>query len=373
MGSYHGSSSARGLSKTQLGGVIFGANKTTINECFQKKLFGLPGPHFGYVRKIEPGLPLFLFNYTDRTLLGIFEAASPGQMNIDPHAWTCEGSQKTPYPAQVQIRVKFQCKMLTENQFKPIIVSNYYTSNHFWFELDHVQRNQLFYLLASQAICCQHTTLAPRYTTKRTTLSPPVEYVCSHLKSANNFHINIKQDNTYNKVTKKDAICMKLKELSLKHKLMAGPPSHENYTLPKLMGQAPVSSGCKDESVERKEGCHPNLSKNYFMIAQLVEKIEELITSKAVQKDNINNLEEKIAFLQQKLTFQLRWTTELCISSDGLMVTMVVERVFEFMVIELKPRSLVPTIGPPLRSNVTDFVYFSSKFIFGASLILLIN
>ena len=54
-----------------------------------------------YVKKIEPGLPLFLYNYSDKTLLGIFEAASSGQMNIDPYAWTLEGSQRTPYPAQV--------------------------------------------------------------------------------------------------------------------------------------------------------------------------------------------------------------------------------------------------------------------------------
>ncbi|KAI3808692.1 hypothetical protein L1987_24650 [Smallanthus sonchifolius] len=101
MGSYYGSSTTRGLWKRQLGGVIFGTNETTINECLSKKLFGLPSPHFVYVKKIEPGLPLFLFNYTNRTLLGIFEAASSGQMNIDPCAWTCEGSQKTPYPAQV--------------------------------------------------------------------------------------------------------------------------------------------------------------------------------------------------------------------------------------------------------------------------------
>ncbi|MFS7921596.1 putative development/cell death domain-containing protein [Helianthus anomalus] len=100
MSSYNGSLSARGLWKTQLGGVIFGANKTTFNECLWKKLFGLPSSHFVYVKKIETGLPVFLFNYTDRTLLGIFEAVSSGQMNIDPYAWTCEGYKK-PFPAQV--------------------------------------------------------------------------------------------------------------------------------------------------------------------------------------------------------------------------------------------------------------------------------
>ncbi|KAF5759553.1 putative development/cell death domain, kelch-type beta propeller [Helianthus annuus] len=158
MGSYYGSSTTRGLTKNQLGGVIFGTNKTTIKECLCKKLFGLPSSHFVYVKKIDPGLPVFLFNYSDRTLSGIFEAVSSGQMNIDPCAWTCEG-YKTPFPAQVQIRVKLQCKALTENQFRPLINDNYHTSNHFWFELDHAQTNSLLFLLASQALSCPRTTL----------------------------------------------------------------------------------------------------------------------------------------------------------------------------------------------------------------------
>ena len=62
---------------------------------------GLPGPHFAYVKIIHPGLPLFLFNYSKRQLHGIFEAASAGQMNINPYGWTQDGSKKTPFPAQV--------------------------------------------------------------------------------------------------------------------------------------------------------------------------------------------------------------------------------------------------------------------------------
>ena len=62
---------------------------------------GLPAPHYAYVKNISRGLVLFLFNYSDRTLHGIFEAATPGEMNIDRHAWTEDGVD-TPYPAQVQ-------------------------------------------------------------------------------------------------------------------------------------------------------------------------------------------------------------------------------------------------------------------------------
>lgn len=63
---------------------------------------GLPAPHHSYVKKIQPGLTLYLFNYSDRMLHGIFEAVSTGQMNLNPNAWAAsEGVERTPYPSQV--------------------------------------------------------------------------------------------------------------------------------------------------------------------------------------------------------------------------------------------------------------------------------
>ncbi|KAK4345645.1 hypothetical protein RND71_035821 [Anisodus tanguticus] len=82
----------RYLTKKQLGGVIFGCKDNTMNECILKQLFGLPAPHFSYLKNIDPGLPLFLFNYSNRELHGIFEAASSGEMHINPYAWTSDGS-----------------------------------------------------------------------------------------------------------------------------------------------------------------------------------------------------------------------------------------------------------------------------------------
>lgn len=64
-------------------------------------MLGLTNQHLVYVEKIDPGLPLFLLNCTDSTLHGIFEAATHGKKNIDLYAWTSDGTQKTPYPAQV--------------------------------------------------------------------------------------------------------------------------------------------------------------------------------------------------------------------------------------------------------------------------------
>ncbi|XP_009373092.1 uncharacterized protein LOC103962148 [Pyrus x bretschneideri] len=146
------SASMRNLGKNHLGGVVFGCTKTTMEECLSKQLFGLPGAHFSYVKNITPGLLLFLFNFSDRKLHGIFEAASCGQMNINPYGWTTDGSEKTQFPAQVQIRVRLQCRPVLESQFKPILVDNYYSQCHFWFELDHAQTSRVMSLFATAGI-----------------------------------------------------------------------------------------------------------------------------------------------------------------------------------------------------------------------------
>ncbi|KAG8084909.1 hypothetical protein GUJ93_ZPchr0010g7247 [Zizania palustris] len=99
----------------------------------------LPSIHYSYVRNVKPGLPLFLFNYSDRRLHGIFEAASPGQMCIYPYAWSHDGSLKTPFPAQVRIYTRTPYPPLLESQFRAVLSDNYYNHHHFYFELDHVQ------------------------------------------------------------------------------------------------------------------------------------------------------------------------------------------------------------------------------------------
>ncbi|KAI3997623.1 hypothetical protein MKX01_011040 [Papaver californicum] len=94
----------------------------------------LPAKDLGGVRKIKPGLPFFLFNYSDRKIHGIFEAASNGQMNINPYEWSENGQEPTKYPAQ----------------YKPILIGNYYTKDYFWFELDDAQTRQLISVFESE-------------------------------------------------------------------------------------------------------------------------------------------------------------------------------------------------------------------------------
>ncbi|KAH6802252.1 hypothetical protein C2S51_033698 [Perilla frutescens var. frutescens] len=142
--------SQRALKKDKLGAVIFGCKHHTIAECLNKELFGLPAPHYAYVKNVTAGLTLYLFNYSDRTLHGIYEAVSCGKMNVNPLAWiTSEGTELTPFPAQVRIREQRKCIPLLEAQFKPIIAKNYYLENHFWFELDKEQNRKLMKLFVS--------------------------------------------------------------------------------------------------------------------------------------------------------------------------------------------------------------------------------
>lgn len=128
----------------KLAGVIFGCTTDTFKECIKDRVFGLPRSHMLYVRDIEPGLPLFLFNYSGRTLHGVFRSTSDGALNIKPHGWTGGTTAPTQFPAQVRVEVYRQCAPILETKFRSIIKSNYVSDDrHFVFELDTVQVREL--------------------------------------------------------------------------------------------------------------------------------------------------------------------------------------------------------------------------------------
>ncbi|KAL2621380.1 hypothetical protein R1flu_001585 [Riccia fluitans] len=130
-----------------IGSVIFGCSDITFEECLERNLFGLPGPHFSYVRAIRRGMLVFLFNYSNRKLYGVFVAVTAGEQNIDPYAWTDGALSKTRFPAQVRVTLKADFELLIsleENDFKPIIEENYYASRRFCFDLN---RPQTYYLI----------------------------------------------------------------------------------------------------------------------------------------------------------------------------------------------------------------------------------
>lgn len=151
----------RNLPVKQLGGVIFGCKPDTIEECFKKQLFGLPAVHYSYVKNVKPGMPLFLFNYIDRRLHGIFEAASLGQMSIDPYAWSNEDLLKTPFPAQVRICIRTRYPPMLESRYKTVLGANYYDRHLFYFELDHTQTEALISLFKLLPLVNNQVPAAP--------------------------------------------------------------------------------------------------------------------------------------------------------------------------------------------------------------------
>ncbi|KAM0051734.1 putative DCD domain-containing protein NRP [Helianthus debilis subsp. tardiflorus] len=284
--------SNRNLGKNQLGGVIFGATNITFNECLSKQLFGLPKEHLEYVEKIVPGLPLFLFNYTDRKLHGVFEAASHGQKDIDPYAWTVEGKQKTPFAAQVQVRVQSARQPLTETQFKPVILDNYFTQNHFWFELDHAQTNRLLSLFSSQPVSFS------LFTTNFPSVPKKAENRLKEKKAYTSFSGKTVSSDTLNDCIRKDEeehVCMKLKELALNRKFSDPPTAREDEAA--RVNVDPHSAAREDDTtVENSTSLMED-----SIIAQLIEKVEDLMAFKTEQTNKIEFLEKKVIFLEQNL------------------------------------------------------------------------
>ncbi|XP_024012226.1 uncharacterized protein LOC18019545 isoform X2 [Eutrema salsugineum] len=320
MAQWRGNFSCRNLTKSQLGGVVFGCTKNTIKECMSKQLFGLPYNHISYVQKIDVGLPLFLFNYSDRKLHGIFDAAGPGQLNIDPYGWTSKGSEKTSYPAQVQISVRLQCEPLSEEKFKPAIEDNYYTSHHFWFELDHLQTNKLMCLLTSFAVklnpplssSCDrqlfHFAQSSEIKENSDEVKPSKNETVDILEvslgsgsesdsSAAVFHPDISENHpdVNSKQKDKDCILEKLKDLALSNE-------HRDNSLMETIDQADIPT-CKnlddrDQEATCSEGKGDDISlvssPRQPTISQLMQEVKEL---RAYGMENST----KICYLEEKL------------------------------------------------------------------------
>lgn len=79
-------------------GAIFMSNRATRRECVKKKLFGLPLSQLSFVKKIKSGMTVFLFEYEERKLYGVYEATCDGALDIDPCAFTSSGKS---FAAQV--------------------------------------------------------------------------------------------------------------------------------------------------------------------------------------------------------------------------------------------------------------------------------
>ncbi|KAH1155394.1 hypothetical protein GLYMA_18G207500v4 [Glycine max] len=292
-----------------------------MKECLSKQLFGLPAHHFCYVKNIDPGLPLFLFNYTDRKLHGIFEAASSGRMFIDPYGWTTDGSERTQYPAQVQICVRLKCHPLPEDKFKEVIADNYYTHNRFYFELDHAQTSKLISLLSAGAIASDNS--APQNTQKWITVSRPLasnetlregetskmlELETEHSTHSSTRSYWIENDFSFdgyirpldtNEVEKEvnedeqNSIFMKLKELTLDSESQDLSLANNANDTPGMNNTEEGYMEALDGLDEKEQTSNPPFDYQYN-IAQLVQEVKELTNFQKIQTERNCYLEQKL-------------------------------------------------------------------------------
>ncbi|XP_025888590.1 uncharacterized protein [Solanum lycopersicum] len=338
------------LRRSDLGGVIFGCTNNTIKECLAKQLFGLPSLHFSYVQNVDSGLPLFLFNYSDRKLYGVYEAAGPGQMYIDQYAWSSDGSIRTPYPAQVQIRVRLLCQPLLENQFKPVIKDNYYGQKHFFFELDHVQAGKLISILSS-SLSASSSIPSQNFAKQRSIfqglpandkreengrfLSRDIYAYSSGLngklwtrdtsplQSNGNQQPEVLLDKQAES-DEKDLMYIKLKEMALQRKFSVGitdGPSNEATTavVPASINQAISGQEILQEELPLEEEQNVDCSCDSTIIPQLRQELEK-------EKLKSNNLEQRLAHVQQQikqLTYKcmmLESSNTVCTHADEMII-----------------------------------------------------
>lgn len=135
-----------------LGGAIFGATADTLNECKTGLVFGLPAANWNWVQYVDVGMPIFLFNYSDKMMHGIFRAVSPGTQNINPKGWTrISGTSYTRYPAQVRVELFEQCKPIVDRDFKQAIAGAFFTEKQFNYQLTRTEARRLCEMFSKSA------------------------------------------------------------------------------------------------------------------------------------------------------------------------------------------------------------------------------
>jgi len=96
-------------------GYVFICGHRTERECFERRLFAMPMSEWKRVSQVKKGDVLFLLNYQNNRLHGIFEATTDGMLNLEPYAF--DGR----FPAQVRVRRKMRCPPLDETALLPLI------------------------------------------------------------------------------------------------------------------------------------------------------------------------------------------------------------------------------------------------------------
>lgn len=170
-------------------GAIFMSNRATRRECVKKKLFGLPRSQISFVKKIKSGMTLFLFEYEERKLYGVYEATCDGALDIDPCAFTSSGKS---FAAQIRVKLIGLPPPLPENEFSDAIKDNYYTANKFSFYLSREQVDKLIELFQARLTNIQHSSSWGR---RKKAIKQSKEFVVN-----NNIRVTFKNDTIENDI-----------------------------------------------------------------------------------------------------------------------------------------------------------------------------
>ncbi|KAF7834777.1 DCD (development and cell death) domain protein [Senna tora] len=226
-------------------GAIFMSNRSTMKECFEKRIFGLPYLFSDFVRGVKEGMLLFLFEYEERKLYGVFEASSDGNLNIVPEAYTSSGKQ---FPAQVKFTTIWQCEPLSEDEFGDAIRDNYFASYKFKFGLSKEQIQSLLWLFNSRKVKVPNSQLFNERKDIDNDLSPEVgchrSLSSGDLKGASRKSENIHfEDDAYNP---EHPDCFYSRALAVHHSFVANQEP----------GQVSINFMGKSENINCEDDAH---------------------------------------------------------------------------------------------------------------------
>ena len=122
----------------------------TVRECLERQLFGSPSgsSNLQLLGTITPhATRLFLFNVTNKVLLGPYRASEPYALNLEPTAWATSGKK---FPLQVRVYAEDHGRAyeLPESHLGQFL--HYTAQGKFQFRLDAQQAREVGDLLVKR-------------------------------------------------------------------------------------------------------------------------------------------------------------------------------------------------------------------------------